>query len=139
MTEPLQVEVVVTIRAPQESVFDAWVSPDRMARFLCAFDSHVSAITVDPRVGGAFRIVMSSARGDVEHRGRYLEIARPDRIRFAWISPATNNEETEVTVTFDRIGHETRVTLVHIGLADEQQRQRHRGGWQSILEKLQAA
>lgn len=139
MTDERRVEIVTTIRAPQEKVFDAWLSPDRMARFLCAFDSRVSDIAADGRVGGAFRIVMSSARGDFEHRGRYLEIDRPRRLRFTWISPATNGEETEVTVTFDAVGTETRVTLVHIGLADTEQRSRHHAGWQSILEKLQSA
>lgn len=137
--DDVSVTVETTIRAPQEKVFDAWLSPDRMARFLCAFDSHVSEIAVDPRVGGAFRIVMSSARGNFEHRGRYLEIDRPDRIRFTWASPATNGEETDVTVTFAVAGNETRVTLVHHGLADAEQRKRHQGGWQSILEKLQSA
>ena len=139
MSDERRVEVVTTIRAPQEKAFDAWLSPDRMARFLCAFDSHVSDIAVDSRVGGAFRIVMSSARGDFEHRGRYLEIDRPRRLRFTWISPATNGEETEVSVTFEAVGNDTRVSLVHVGLADDEQRSRHKAGWQSILEKLQSS
>jgi uncharacterized protein YndB with AHSA1/START domain len=99
----------------------------------------VSSLDVDPRIGGAFRLVMSSARGDVEHRGRYLEIDRPNRLRFTWNSPATNGEDTEVTVTFEAVDDATRVTLVHIGLTDAEQRKRHQAGWQSILEKLQSA
>lgn len=139
MTVERKVEVEATIRAPLEKVFDAWLSPDRMTRFLCAFDSHVSEIDVDPRVGGAFRIVMASARGAFEHRGRYLEIDRPRRIRFTWASPATDNRDTDVTVTFAADGHDTRVTLVHRGLASDEHCRRHQGGWQSILEKLQTA
>lgn len=139
MREDVSVEVETTIRAPRDAVFDAWLSPDRMARFLCAFDSHVSEIDVDPKVGGAFRIVMSSARGSFEHRGRYLEIDRPRRVRFTWSSPATNNEETQVTVTFTLEGDSTRVVLAHSGLIEPEQRERHQSGWKSILQKLQSA
>ena len=139
MTAEPRVQVVVTIRAPREQVFDAWLAPQRMRGFLCAFDSHVSDVAVDARVGGAFRLVMSSGRGDFEHRGRYLEIDRPNRIRFTWISPATNGEETEVTVSFEPEADGTRVTLVHVGLSNIEQRKRHEAGWQTILEKLQSA
>ncbi|MGH7635007.1 MAG: SRPBCC family protein, partial [Gemmatimonadaceae bacterium] len=97
---PRRVEVTMTIGVPRERVFDAWLRPDCMARFLAAGDSHASAVDVDPRVGGAFRIVMGSARGSHDHCGRYLEIDRPARLRFTWASPATNGAETEVTVTF---------------------------------------
>ena len=48
MTEPRpRVEVATTIRAPRERVFDAWLDPDRLARFLCAGDTHVARIEVD--------------------------------------------------------------------------------------------
>jgi glutathione S-transferase len=58
---------------------------------------------------------------------------------FTWASPATNGKETGVTVTFDAVDNATRVTLVHAGLADEAQRQRHHAGWQSIMDKLKSA
>jgi uncharacterized protein YndB with AHSA1/START domain len=89
MTSAGRVEVTTSIKAPREKVFDAWLSADRMARFLCAGDTHVASVEVDPRVGGAFRIVMANAKGSYDHRGRYLEIERPERLRFTWASAAT--------------------------------------------------
>jgi len=130
-----RVEVATTIRAPRDRVFDAWLDPDRLARFLCAGDTHVARIEVDPRVGGMFRVVMASERGEFDHRGRYVEIVRPERLRFTWISAATGGAETDVTVTFDLVDEGTRVTIVHVGLADEMIATRHRGEWQSILAK----
>jgi uncharacterized protein YndB with AHSA1/START domain len=130
-----RVEVTTTIRAPRERVFDAWLDPERLARFLCAGDTHVARIEVEPRVGGDFRVVMASERGEFDHRGRYLEIARPERLRFTWISAATNGTPTDVTVTFETTGEGTRVTLVHVGLPDATAAQRHQAGWQSILAK----
>ena len=139
MEAPPRVEVTATIRAARDRVFDAWLDPDRLARFLCAGDTHVARIEVDARVGGSFSVVMASARGEFDHRGRYVEIVRPERLRFTWISAATGGAETDVTVTFDAIDEGTRVTIVHVGLADEAAAKRHEGGWQSILDKCRDA
>ena len=133
-----RVEVTTTIRAPRERVFDAWLNPDRLARFLCAGDTHVARIEVEARVGGAFRVVMANDKGSSDHRGQYLEIQRPERLRFTWASPATNGADTDVTVTFETTDEGTRVTLVHVGLPDATAAGRHDSGWQSILAKCRA-
>ena len=130
-----RVEVSTVIKSPVETVFDAWLTPARLATFLCAGDTHVSAIEVDARVGGEFRVVMTNNRGSYDHRGRYLEIDRPRRLRFTWVSNATKGTETEVTVTFESVDGGTRLVLVHIGLVDDHSATRHHGGWQSILAK----
>jgi uncharacterized protein YndB with AHSA1/START domain len=132
-----RVEVTTTIRAPRESVFDAWLSTDRLARFLCAGDTHVASVEVDPRVGGSFLVVMANERGRYEHRGRYLAIERPERLQFTWASAATRDEETVVTVTFETTDQGTRVTLVHLGLCDDTSAMRHQTGWRSILSKCE--
>jgi uncharacterized protein YndB with AHSA1/START domain len=134
-----RVQVTTIIRAPRERVFDAWLAPERLSRFLCAGDSHVASIDVDPRVGGAFHVVMASERGRSDHRGQYLEIERPQRLRFTWASPATNGAETVVTVTFEPVEEGTRLTLVHTGLPDATAATRHEGGWQSILRRCREA
>ena len=133
-----RVDVATTIRAPRERVFDAWLNPDRLARFLCAGDTHVARIEVEARVGGAFRVVMANDKGSSDHRGQYLEIQRPERLRFTWASPATNGADTDVTVTFETTDEGTRVTLVHVGLPDATAAGRHDSGWQSILAKCRA-
>ena len=135
MTRPARVEVTTTIRAPRERVFDAWLDPERLARFLCAGDSRVARLEVDARVGGSFLVVMASGRGESDHRGRYVEISRPERLRFTWASPATDGAETDVTVTFESADDGTRVTLVQVGLPNELAARRHESGWQSILRK----
>lgn len=130
-----RVEVTITIRAPRERVFDAWLTADGLARFLCAGDTHVASVETDPRVGGSFRVVMASVRGNSDHRGQYLEIDRPARLRFTWISAATGGRETDVTITFETVAAGTRVTLIHVGLPDAAAASRHDGGWHSILRK----
>ena len=131
----LRVEVTTTIRAPRERVFDAWLSADRLGRFLCAGDTHVASVEVDAHVGGSFHVVMANDVGRYDHRGRYLEIERPGRLRFTWISPATHGAETIVTVTFEAVEDGTRLTLVHVDLPDASAAARHERGWHSILLK----
>jgi len=137
MTTP-RVEVAITIRAARERVFDAWLDPDRLARFLCAGATHVACIEVDAREGGQFRVVMASERGEYDHRGHYLEIARPERLRFTWTSASTSGVATDVTVTFEETDEGTRVTLVHVGLPPEAAAE-HTRGWRSILQKCRDA
>jgi uncharacterized protein YndB with AHSA1/START domain len=135
VTSTARVEVTTTISVARETAFDAWLSPDRMARFLCAGDTQVVSVEVDSSVGGVFRVVMANAKGSYDHRGRYLEIERPARLRFTWTSAATNGNDTEVTVTFEDVDGGTRVTLVHVGLADALAAERHERGWTDILVK----
>ena len=135
MTAKARAEVTTTIKVARERAFDAWLSADRLARFLCAGDTHVESVEVDPRVGGAFRVVMANAKGSYDHRGRYVEIERPARLRFTWASAATNGNDTEVTVTFEDVEDGTRVTLVHVSLPDAPAAERHERGWTSILAK----
>jgi glutathione S-transferase len=139
MTRPAhdrpRVELTVDIRASRERVFDAWVSSTALARFLCAGNTHVQSIDVDARVGGSFRVVMANDAGAYEHRGTYLTIDRPTRLRFTWQSHATDHEATTVTVTFEEIPDGTRVRLIHEGLPSETAATRHGTGWRSILDK----
>jgi uncharacterized protein YndB with AHSA1/START domain len=131
-----RVEVTTIIRAPRETVFDAWLSPERIAVFLCAGDTRVTAVEVEPHVGGSFRVVMTDDRGSYEHRGTYLEIDRPSRLRFTWIADATERRETYVLLTFVSVDDGTRVTLVHVDLPNANVVDQYRSGWRSILEKL---
>ena len=99
--------MTTAVKVPREKVFDAWLTADRMARFLCAGDTHVASEEVDPRVGGAFRIIMANAQGSYDHRGRYLEIERPARLRFTWTSTATNGNDTDYRHVQGRHGRHT--------------------------------
>src|SRR6476661_3404249 len=64
----------------RERVFDAWLDPARLARFMCPTTAKRATADVDPRVGGRFRIVMFHPEVDangVVHTGEYLLIERP--------------------------------------------------------------
>jgi uncharacterized protein YndB with AHSA1/START domain len=126
------------IAAPRERAFDAWLDPARLAQFMCPGPVGSARAEVDPRVGGAFRIVMRHPNGDADHRGEYLVIDRPSKLEFTWISAATDRRPTVVTVEFLARDGGTEVVLTHRRLPPPQL-DSHRKGWGDIVQKLGAA
>jgi uncharacterized protein YndB with AHSA1/START domain len=123
---------------PRERVFAAWLDPVLMARWMCPGDTRSATVELDPRVGGAFHIVMHHGRGDGDHRGEYLIIEPPARLSFTWISAHTEFRPTVVTVELFERGAGTELVLTHRDLPPGQ-RNAHQGGWSDIVAKLEAA
>jgi uncharacterized protein YndB with AHSA1/START domain len=126
-----------TLPAPPERVFAAWLRPESMARWLSPFAD--AEATVDPRVGGAFRVVMRGMGQEIEHTGEYREIDPPRRLVFTWVSPYTGSTPSLVTVELEPVapGDRTELTLTHEHLPADQVED-HRGGWERILGHLEA-
>jgi uncharacterized protein YndB with AHSA1/START domain len=121
-----QLVVRRVIPIDRERVFDAWLDPARLARFMCPTTAKRATADVDPRVGGRFRIVMFHPEVDangVVHTGEYLLIDRPSRIT------------TVVTIDFIERGTSTEVVLTHDRLPP-QALEAHRRGWTDILGLL---
>ena len=136
MTE-LSLSVLRLIKASPQRIFDAWLDPAMMARFMVPRpDMHVTEATSDPRVGGRFRVVMV---GDKEypHEGTYKEITRHLRLVFTWEAPWSAPDST-VTLTFTPEGDATRVDLTHIRFLSEESRDSHAEGWAGMLAVLEA-
>jgi uncharacterized protein YndB with AHSA1/START domain len=93
---------------------------------------------IDARVGGGFTLTERRPTGDAEHRGRYLEIARPHRLVFLFAAtPAAEGEWTRVTIELAETAGGCTLTLTHEmdpqWAAYEGQT---RKGWTTILESL---
>ena len=137
MTEAIRLEVSRRIAAPPEQVFDAWLDPETVGRWLFATpDGVMERVEIDPRVGGRFEI--DERRGDelAEHFGEYLEIDRPRRLVFSFAA-MRDAGYTRVTVTIVPDGDGSLLTLVHEmdpEWADYEQRTRE--GWTKILAGL---
>jgi uncharacterized protein YndB with AHSA1/START domain len=126
------------IAVPRERVFEAWLDSESLAHWMRPGDSTHAIVTVDPRVGGGFRIVMEgSSHGCVEHTGEYLAIEPPSRLSFTWISKFTDQRPTVVTIEFHERGGGTELVLTHRGLPPTEV-EGHRKGWSDILRLLEA-
>ena len=125
------------IGVPREQVFQAWLDSESLAQWMRPIDSTHATVTVDPRVGGGFHIVMHGpTHGAVEHHGEYLAIEPPSLLSFTWISRNTDHKPTVVTVEFLERDAGTEVVLTHRRLPAEQI-EGHRQGWTDIVRLLE--
>jgi len=114
-----------TIPASPGEVFDAWLDPKvpgnpwNMADKLILF----------PKVDGLFYWAVKKTA----HYGRFTAVERPARIQHTWVSPNTLGEESTVTVTFEKAGESTLMTLVHSDLPDTDGGRGHENGWNYFL------
>jgi uncharacterized protein YndB with AHSA1/START domain len=143
------VSVERVVPAPPAEVFQAWLDPQALARFMCpAPGMTVSRVTVDPRVGGDFLIVMKTGDQEMPHHGTYQVIDPPHRLAFTWHSlHAGLVGDSHVTLTFtsapagaeadsDADAPQTHLLLEHRGLQGEAARASHRLGWTNILANI---
>jgi uncharacterized protein YndB with AHSA1/START domain len=125
---------------PRERVFEAWLDSESLAHWMRPGNFTHATVTIDPRVGGGFRIVMEGRTdgGDYEHRGEYLAIEPPSLLSFTWISNATDHKPTVVTIEFHERGTGTELVLTHRRLAPKAV-DAHREGWTDIMRLLDGA
>jgi uncharacterized protein YndB with AHSA1/START domain len=136
MTTDLTLKVTRKIPAAPEGVFNAWLDPKMLAKFMCPdHGMGVKSAETDPRTGGAYQIVMIGQDSEIPHWGEYLEITPHSRIAFTWQSEYSI-EGSVVTLGFEPTSGGTEVTLTHERFLSEEMRDNHEKGWASILVKL---
>ncbi len=134
----LSMTVSNKIDASIEKVFDAWLNPETLAKFMLPKPGMVNpGVEIDPRVGGKFRIDMNVGDDIIPHSGEYLEITRPNKLSFSWQSPFSG-DGSRVTVELASLDAKTtEITLHHVRFPDQESRDDHKGGWSNILQALQ--
>ncbi len=134
----LTLTVERTINAAQEDVFNAWLNPDMLQKFMMpAPGMSVPRASNDPREGGRFDIVMK-ADGEIPHAGTYKVIDPHEQIVFTWESPYSTDGST-VTLDFAAVDGGTHLKLTHVRFPNEESRDNHEGGWIQILATLDDA
>ncbi|HEY5218243.1 MAG TPA: SRPBCC domain-containing protein [Gemmatimonadaceae bacterium] len=121
----IEIKLERTIAAPPLEVHDAWLDPKVPGNPWHEADK----LLLTPKVDGFFYWLIQGTA----HYGRFTHVERPGRIQHTWVSPNTLGEESMVTVTFDKQGSGTLMTLVHSGLPDNDKGKGHEGGWNYFL------
>ena len=135
MSSPATVQVRRRFSQSAERVFDAFLDPDKAGKFMFATpEGRMMRVEIDPRVGGSYVFVERRDGKDVEHRGTFVEIARPDRIVFDFlVLPSTVSTRVSIEIVALREGCE--VVLTHTGVLPGYE-SRTEAGWSAILERL---
>ena len=123
-----------------ERVFDAWLDPDMIGRFMfgpALRDEEVVKISLDARIGGTFSFVVRRNGQEIDHIGRYAEIDRPRRLVFTWAVAPDAIDASRVVIEVASQGSGCELTLTH-----EMQPKwtdfapRVESGWRTMLDAL---
>jgi uncharacterized protein YndB with AHSA1/START domain len=121
--------------ASAERVYDAWLDPEKMRRFLyTTATGEIVRCDVDARVGGQYTIVDRRNGEDVLHEGTYLELERPRRIVFTLRVPKYSPDADRVTIEIKPLAQGCELTLT-TQTAEEWAEDTQRG-WAMILDVL---
>lgn len=141
MNATVDVRVSRAFAAAPEAVFDAWLDPARLGRWM--FGPGVRAETVlhlrtDPRVGGRFSFLVERQGQRIDHIGTYLEIDRPRRLVFTWaIRGESDDAGSTVTIDLAAAPEGCVLTLTHILPAQwADYAARTQQGWTTMLNAL---
>lgn len=139
MTAPAEVRVEKRFHHPRERVFDAFLDPARVGKWLFHTPDGVMEQSVyEPLVGGSFALFERRGADLARHFGRFVEIDRPDRIVFDFWVDETPEEPTRVTVTFAGDDDGCVVVLSHdLAPAWAAYADRSAAGWTMILDSLE--
>jgi uncharacterized protein YndB with AHSA1/START domain len=126
------ITVARTIPASAENAFDVWMDPN------CPGGPWFGAerVILNPVIDGFFYLAVKHEGRTWPHYGRFLQIARPHKVEYTWMSEATKGAESVVTVTIEPRGDETQVTIRHSGVPDDDMGRQHQDGWAWILSAL---
>jgi uncharacterized protein YndB with AHSA1/START domain len=128
----IDITVARTIPAEPEKVFDLWMNPKSPGGPWFGADR----VILNPVVDGLFYIAVKHEGRTWPHYGRFLEIDRPRRVAYTWMSEGTKGAESIVTITMEPREDQTEVTLRHSGVPDDEMGRKHKEGWTWILSTL---
>jgi uncharacterized protein YndB with AHSA1/START domain len=122
LTLPAEDQILITreFDAPRHLVYQAWTTPELVARWWTARRGSAKEMEIDLRVGGRWRYAMETEDGQkVAFHGTYREIVPDERVVSTEVyeGAPVSEEEAEAnatvnTITFAEEGGGTKVTML---------------------------
>lgn len=128
MSEPGAFSTVIELAAPPDRVFDHFVDPALLVRWM---GDYARLVAVD---GGVFSVDING----VLIRGQFVRIERPSYLEVTWGeagNPAMPPGATTLRLRFAPVAAGTRLELDHVGLSAEELG-KHAMGWPHFLGRL---
>lgn len=124
------------INASREEIFEAFSNPEIMSKWFYPYDEMRVEVSNTFEVGGKYVLKIYNKDDDMFiHEGEYQEIIPPEKLVFTWNSALVQN--TIVTIEFNEVDSGTEITLTHELLPTEEEVERHKAGWTSVLNRLE--
>ncbi len=142
MGQPISVTVSHRFAAPAEKIFDAWLEPAQVRKWLSMAlkslgqSGEIVRVEIDPKIGGKF--LFSDMRDGSEycHWGTYTKLDHPNRLAFTWNTvDSDESDPCNVVLSIEPDGNDNVLTLVNEmdeKWADEVGQTKK--GWRTILQ-----
>jgi len=129
------VEISRFILAPPEVVFDAWVRPELIRKWLFVGPtSEIIDVKLDLKIQGKFSILEyeKSTNEQIDHYGKYTEIVRPAKLAFTLSVPKHFPGETNVSIEIIATTGGSVLSLVQTGVSKDVTEP----SWNKMLDQL---
>ena len=113
---------------PVDRVYRAWTASDTVIPPATAMD-------IDPRVGGHYRLIMERPGFTARSEGTFSQVVPNERLTYSW-EWNSDGEVTEIDVRFAGHPDGTALQLSHSGFAKQESRDMHDAGWDSYVDGL---
>lgn len=127
------------LRAPAERIFQAFLDPDALCRWLPPYGYLGKIDRIDPRVGGSYHMSFTHFETGHSHsfESRFVELVPGERIRIAdkFDDPGLAADMTK-TITLRPVSCGTEMTILHEGLPAAIPAEMCYLGWQESLLQL---
>jgi uncharacterized protein YndB with AHSA1/START domain len=127
------------LRAPPERVYRAFLNADATAKFLPPFGFTCKIHSMDPKVGGTFKMSFTNFTNGQSHSfgGEYLELVPSEKIRYTDKFDDPNMPgEMVTTVTLKKVSCGTEVDITQEGVPAAIPPEMCYLGWQETLVQL---
>ena len=120
MTAKVQAKVTHRFESSAERIYDAWLNPEKARHWMKAaltelgLEGEIRRIEIDARVGGSFFFSDMRDGTEAKHWGTYLELDRPRKIVFTWITDEKEEDDlSKVTLAIEPDGQGCIASIVH--------------------------
>jgi uncharacterized protein YndB with AHSA1/START domain len=144
--DTVRIKIIHSFHLPAECVFDAWLDPGDLSRWMFGpdvRDERIVHLRNDPKIGGAFSFRVERGGKQIEHAGTYTAIERPRRLAFtwgAWIPGEIEDASSLVEIAIESRSDGCELTLTQTMPAEwADYAARTEQGWRHMLETMASA
>ena len=131
----VRLEVSETYDAPVSRVYEAWAQSDQLKQWFGPGHCQVLEADFTPQVGSHYRITMDVGEEVATVHGQFTEVVAGEKLGFTW-QWVGDDVNSHVTVAFSEQENGTKVTITHVGLENEESKEKHIMGWTASLAEL---
>jgi uncharacterized protein YndB with AHSA1/START domain len=145
-----ELHITRTLDAPRDLVWQAWTDPEHLQHWMGPEGFTATHLQYDLRPGGSWRACLlrnkigegcgEEAGAELWQSGKYLEVVKPERLvfTFGWDGrPDLPRHDTVITLTFEERDGKTLMNFHQGFFATAEDRDGHRGGWNSSFGRLE--